>query len=66
MTDFYISETCSCLGFAIIKDVYRRIISLLHIIQTHRRCNDLPHSVHVNHVANANRFNMKASSPPGT
>ena len=65
-TGFYVAETYSCFGFATIKVVYRRIMSLLYIIQIHRRYNTLPQSVHVNHVSDAKRFNMKAPSPPGT
>jgi hypothetical protein len=65
-TDFYVAETCSCYGFTTIKVVYRRIVSLLHIIESHRRCDTLPQSVHVTHVGDANMFNMKAPSPPGT
>jgi len=65
-TDFYVAETYSCFGFAIVKVVYRRIMSLLHITKIHRRCNTLPQSVHPNHVCDANRFNMKVPSPAGT
>jgi hypothetical protein len=64
-TGFYVAETYSCFGSATIKVLYRRIMSLLHIIQIHLRYNNFPQSVHVNHVGDANRFNMKTPSLPG-